>query len=227
MLKAVLFDLDNTLIDRDAAHAAWCCLQVKQHYGNADTGPLVAEMVRRDGGGYGNRLEYFRWIAATLALNCDEIALFAAHQRCIADFLVPNLAVRRLLDELRRSIPIGIVTNGGSVAQRAKLRAAQLHDAVDVTFVSEELGYEKPDRRIFAHAAVALGVFPHEVIFVGDDYARDVVGSRNAGMGCCWVRRGKRLPHGAEPPDLTVDSITELESAALLGRSWRSAAQAL
>lgn len=227
MLKAVLFDLDNTLIDRDAAHAAWCRLQVEKHRGEADTDLLVAEMVRRDGGGYGDRLGYFRWIVATLGLQCDEIALFAAHQRDIADFIAPNPAVRRLLDDLRRSVSIGIVTNGRSLTQRAKLRAAQLDEAVDIAFVSEELGCEKPDRRIFAHAAAALDVLPHEAIFVGDDYARDIAGSRNAGMLGCWVRHDKRLPHGAEPPDLSVDSITELESATLLGRSWRSAAQAV
>lgn len=208
MLKAVFFDLDNTLIDRDAAHAAWCRQVAAESM--RDVNVLVAEMIRRDQGGYGDRLTYFAWIASQLGKGLDGLGLFVEHQESIASFVKPNPIAKRVLKELRQKVPVAIVTNGNGETQRAKLRAAGLVDVVDAVFVSGEVGYHKPDRRIFQHALDSLRLNSEDVLFVGDDLVRDVLGARKAGMRSCWVQRTQPDLPDADPPDFVVNSVSEL-----------------
>lgn len=102
-----------------------------------------------------------------------------------------------VLEELRRE-PMALITNGESSVQRAKVVRLGLEPYFSGIFVSGELGFTKPDPRIFQAACEALGVAPERVHFVGNDMEKDVVGSWKAGLKPVWFNRD-RLPRPAKP----------------------------
>lgn len=86
-------------------------------------------------------------------------------------------------------------------------------------FVSQRIGTIKPHPAIFAFAADALGMPPGSILHVGDDWAADVVGAREAGWRVAWLRGQQGdtpLPTSARSgdlvPDLELDRLTDLAS---------------
>ena len=121
---------------------------------------------------------------------------------------VPEAAV--VLPALRRrGLRLAVVSNSnGTVADI--LRSVGLADQVDVIVDSGVVGVEKPDPRIFEHAAAALGVRPDEAVHVGDLYSVDVLGARAAGCRAILLD-----PAGAWP-ELDCPKATDLPAAAQL-----------
>jgi HAD superfamily hydrolase (TIGR01509 family) len=87
----------------------------------------------------------------------------------------------RALETLRRlGLRLAVVSNSNGTVARL-LEALGLAGWLDAVVDSGVVGFEKPDPRIFRHAAAALGVEPAEAVHVGDLYSVDVVGARAAG----------------------------------------------
>jgi HAD superfamily hydrolase (TIGR01509 family) len=86
------------------------------------------------------------------------------------------------LEALRRlDLRLAVVSNSNGTVARI-LNSLGLGHWLDVVVDSAVVGFEKPDPRIFRHAATALGVLPEEAVHVGDLYSVDVVGARAAGV---------------------------------------------
>lgn len=114
----------------------------------------------------------------------------------------------RALPALARRFPIASLSNGNADLGRVGIRA---HFVAEIS--ARTIGCAKPDPRIFAAAAAALGLPPGEIAHVGDDPELDVLGAQRAGMIGVWLNRdGLPWPH-AEPPDLEIRSLDELEPA--------------
>lgn len=194
-VKAILFDLDNTLIDRDLAVAKWLTTMVP-----ADR---IEPLLELDRGSYGPREEVFRIIGATAGVTSAE-----ARHRFFRE--IPDLVrVRPDADELlaRLSVPAIIVTNGPSRFQRAKIVAAGLVPRTAGIVVSSEVGADKPAPAIFHHALEVAGCSAHEAVMVGDHPINDVAGAEAVGLAAVLVRsRWFAPPAGAH----VVDMLTEL-----------------
>ena len=112
---------------------------------------------------------------------------------------------------------IGLVADTRPGTARNVLRQHDLEDAFDVLAISESVGAEKPDPRIFRHALAALGLRPSEyrhVAMVGNRLDRDVRGANELGLVSVWMRLTERYP-GTSPderdrPDHTAASHAEL-----------------
>jgi putative hydrolase of the HAD superfamily len=107
--------------------------------------------------------------------------------------------------------PIGIVTNGPTEVQRAKLELLEVDRLVDFVLVSEEFGAAKPDPEIFREALRLAGVKQEEAIFVGDSVEFDMAGARAAGIPTVWVNRDERpWTEPGPPPSRQIRSLAEL-----------------
>jgi putative hydrolase of the HAD superfamily len=210
-IKAVLFDLDNTLHDRDLAFMAWAdrfALDDLGVSGESERKEFVEALVRRDRGGDEPKLALFEWVKS-LYPNASKSAEtmkdeFFAHRTL---FMELGDQAENLLDLLNsKSIPWGIVTNGES-EQWDKLRRLKLDNATPCIMVSGEFGAHKPDTGIFLAAAENLGSHPQETLFVGD-----IQGAFNAGMKTCWMKRHRAWPRkmGSLAPDLSIEALSEL-----------------
>lgn len=90
--------------------------------------------------------------------------------------------VRQVLDELRDHYRLGVVTDGQSAYARPELDELGLLDHFDPIVVSGELGFRKPDSRMFDIALRTLEIAPEQAVYVGNDAFRDVHGARQAGL---------------------------------------------
>lgn len=188
-VRAVLFDLDNTLIShtRDLAVAALAFLQA-----HMEPSTRRRRARRRS-----------RGIRALLARLLEA---------SICRLAVLTRGARNVLPLLEQAgIPFGILTNGSSY-KRVTVRASGLGHRAHCVVVSRDYGARKPDGDIFRHAARHLGVSPREVLMVGDKRQADVEGAHRVGMKTAWLRRGlsqllrKRLPEAT----VTIESLTQL-----------------
>ena len=70
--------------------------------------------------------------------------------------------------------------------QRSRLEKAGILHLFDDTFISMDIGYDKPDSRFFRHALAAVQLLPNEVLMVGDSMTTDILGAQQVGLDTCW-----------------------------------------
>ncbi|MEX2543246.1 MAG: HAD family hydrolase, partial [Trueperaceae bacterium] len=89
--------------------------------------------------------------------------------------------------------------------------ATGIAEYFDSILISGNLGFAKPDPRIFSLAADSLGVSSRECIFVGDNPERDIVGAGRSGMRTVWISHGIRWPERLGPaPAAILQSPSDL-----------------
>jgi len=120
---------------------------------------------------------------------------------------------RETLLELRaRGHHLALLTNGGARFQREKIERFALAPLFHAIFVEGELGFGKPDPRVFERALRALGAAPDDALMTGNDLRSDVFGARQAGIRAVWVDHAREgVPtHAPARPDRVVSAIAEL-----------------
>jgi putative hydrolase of the HAD superfamily len=225
--RAVFFDLDATLVylDRDVLLEKMtrvCGAMARSH--GVDAADLLAQHRRltldlwsRAEAGTISGSEAMRenWRVALEACGCDQpdAADIAAglywQDRHGAIRLYDD--TKATLDAMRCRLTLAAITNGPRDMQLDKLEQHACDGHFELFVASGELGYGKPDPRIFRYACTKLGVSPPEVWFVGDSLQNDVAGAKGVGMSAVWLNRdGAGRPPGGPEPDAEVATLTEL-----------------
>ena len=217
VVKGLVFDLDNTLLDRESAFERAVGNFYENHLRTATSatkGDVVAKMVRWDNDGFRNRQTMFaRWIGEWPEVGLDIEYLTRWYRSEMERQIKPDMKVNGLLAHLNdRQVPWGIVTNG-SKNQRRNCRAADLDRLAHFIIVSEEAGYAKPDPRIFRDALIRAGLSkPEQVMFIGDNPLADIDGAKRFGMQTAWVRRGRQYPVDLLQPDHVIDHVAQVRN---------------
>lgn len=221
MVRAVLFDLDRTLLDFDRAQ--------RRALGRALRGlglpfsPRVLALYRTINEALWAAYRRGEVAQATLEVERFRLLLHSLGGRegralqLSRDFLsslsqrgdrLPGC--RAALRALRSRFRLGVVTNGIDRVQHARLAASGLRPFFQTVVTSEGCGYAKPDPRIVETALRALGVAAAETVYVGDDLAVDGGAARAAGTGFLWMDRGDPLPPGQRRPARRVTHLRQL-----------------
>jgi putative hydrolase of the HAD superfamily len=197
MLRAVGFDLDETLavpsrdratILREATRAVDAPALTREAYLDAHARHLTRE----------SREPIFADLLADHDASVDPDRLAAVYRDRVSSSLELVDGTTDLLGSLRGEYRVGLLTNGPVVAQRDKIETLGLDGSFDAALVTGELPAGKPDGRAFASLLDALGVAPHETVYVGDDPEADVEGAAKAGLVTVQVR----YEGGPEPSPL-------------------------
>jgi putative hydrolase of the HAD superfamily len=199
MIRAVFFDLDETLYDREAlVHEL-----VAGQYGafarelpGISRDHFVSRVLEMDDHGDGDKAQGYRRLVAGWQLNLDLA------DRLCADFWsnydrhcsLPADTETTLQVLRSHGKRLGVITNGGTERQRSKLAALGLLDIFDVVLISEAEGVRKPSPEIFRRALERCSVEAGESVFVGDNPETDIEGARNAGLRPIWKHVSYRRP---------------------------------
>ena len=224
-IKAVLFDVDETLFDRILAQKAVLELiirQLPQVFTGYDPERVLAAFLESDqlytdmfnsgAASEGSRDKRSRLFLQLLGI--DEKYTTRITELYVRDYPTVKAHVDGAIPvvrELSRKFKLGVVSNGFTDVQYRKLEAMGLRDLFSCIVLSEEFGIRKPDSRIFQRAALLLHVALAECLYVGDSYVNDVVGAKAAGMQACWLNRESlKMPDENVKPDFIIHRFEEL-----------------
>ena len=204
--QAVLFDLDDTLVDFQ--HSRRCGLRAIQELLPALAPVPIEELelvheeqlqanypqtLRAGLSDEEARLERLRGVCHHHGIDPDDTTLaqaataYARAQQSNTR-MVPG--VPELLDALRGRVKIGVVTNGPAARQRGKLEGIGIRaEDLDALAISEEVGALKPDPTIFRHALTELDIAADSATMVGDSWDKDVLGALESGLHAVWLNR--------------------------------------
>lgn len=127
---------------------------------------------------------------------------------------MPCEGAKEVLEFLKRKCLIGVLTNGFTEVQYRKLRSTGLDRYIQRMVISDEIGIQKPDPRIFRYAERETGCQTAEAIMVGDNPANDIVGALNAGWKAIYYdHKGKEL---CSDSPLLIGKTTKLAEIPLM-----------
>ena len=147
----------------------------------------------------------------------ERLKVAALAEQLSEDFL--NLTTARfsllegaeeLVRYLAAKYPLTVVTNGFVEVQYEKFDKSGLRDCFAHIVLSEEVGCQKPNPRIFEEALRMNGLQAEDVVMIGDSWNSDIQGAINAGIDQIWIRKSKDpLPEGQYATYL-VQSLSEV-----------------
>ncbi len=116
------------------------------------------------------------------------------------------------LDTQRDRFILAVITNGFSEAQLPKMKTSGIDKYFDYFFLSEDLGFMKPDRRFFEAALAKMGAESGQCIVIGDDYNVDILGAMSAGIPQIYYNiTGKPLPTDSPKPTYEIRDLREMQ----------------
>ena len=208
MIKAIIFDLDNTLIDRQRAFKEMLDRKFHQLF---EDETLIQEMIKDiiewDNNGTVERIVVFKkWAEKynVTKISAEQLDKEWSDESGSVAFLYDD--VRETLTELKKKYKIAILSNGNKTSQRRKLSTIDIYDLLDYSLISGEFTHRKPDKEISEYTAKQLGLETNECVYVGDNYKIDVLGSKNAGMLPVFISRNREVHEDV----LTIKAIKDL-----------------
>ena len=195
-VKAVFFDFDDTLQSRKRAYRLYCQDFLDIYFPDDDEVERenkLYEMEALVDGGYKDREVYFPELIELWQWE-DHPPMQELYDSFNYDYgkrvaMLPG-AVETIEELKRRGYILGMITNGVSSLQNAKLDTAGIRDLFDVCVVSGDIGIYKPKRGIFDEAVFRAGVNPEEAVYIGDHPKNDIQGALGAGMNVIRMNYG-------------------------------------
>jgi putative hydrolase of the HAD superfamily len=204
-MKAILFDLDDTLLNSKLAEYNAIC-EFKSYFNGFNkidnkkfaemwskiTAKLYEQYNNRKISFEDQRIQRIKQIFLEFGINISDedaknkfdmyLELYEKNWLLFDDVI-------EVLTKLKDKYKLAIVSNGDSFHQRRKLQKVGIEKYFSEIIISSEVGFSKPNKEIFEITCKKLNVNPQECIMIGDKYKVDIEGSINAGITAIWVNR--------------------------------------
>lgn len=221
MIKAVIFDLDDTLYDYESINkiaidelCKYTCnllgiskelFKIAFDYGRNETKKGLENVAAGH-----NRMIYCQKTLEFLKVNPIKYALdmYNVYWDSMLRNMKLNKNALQILEFLReKKVKIGICTDLTANIQHRKIRNLKIDEYIDCVVTSEEAGEEKPGTNMFNLTLEKLELDNKEVIYVGDNFKKDVLGAGNVGILPVWYN-----PNNKErlPASIEYDEINDL-----------------
>jgi putative hydrolase of the HAD superfamily len=229
---AIFLDLDDTLISYDGVGPqAWqeVCSVFAERTRSVDSQTLLSKIgelsaeywsdpVRHTNG----RLNLFSTRRHIVRIALEQLGCYSL-ESCIAiadgysnlreELVYPFPGTEDTLNTLKdHGVKLALLTNGSSEMQRAKIERFGLGRYFDAILIEGEIGFGKPDPRVYRMALDKLDVSPEDVWMVGDNLVWDIAGSQRLGIYAIWNDYMKKgLPENSSIiPDRIISQVSEL-----------------
>ncbi len=218
MIKAVVFDLDNTLVDfmkmkRRAIEEAIPAmidagLEITPEYANK----IIDEIYKEQGIEYQQVFdEFLRRVLQKVNYKILSAGI-VAYRRAREAALIPYPHVYSTLNKLLKlGIKMGILSDAPSKEAWLRLAYLNFHHIFDAVVTYDDTGVRKPDPLPFKMILEKLNVAPSEALMVGDWAERDIVGAAKVGMKTAFARYGDTFNTEHHGADYDLKDIRELE----------------
>jgi putative hydrolase of the HAD superfamily len=214
-IKAVCFDLDNTLLDRKKTFQSFAEKLIQTYFFEAsqqEQQEMMETMIEKDKDGYKEKTELFAELLEEwtwehkpgLQELMDFYTLEYVHGAVMMEDALSILAY------CRSKYKLALITNGRTSIQYGKIDKLDIRKSFDAILVSEEVKVKKPDPHIFRLAMERLNMKPEQCVFIGDHPKNDMEGAMQAGMYAIWLRVNQPWPDSVEVQP--VAAVTGLKS---------------
>ena len=227
VIRAVLFDLDDTLYDRFPAIRTYARSYFIRDFGNRmeplDVEMLAEMVVGADGGPQRTGKEAMRELQRRLPWKPGQVPSWRQLLEHWLEFFPYCSQWTQEMEDVvtslkQHGLKLAVVTNGPSLGQNRKIDALGIRPCLDAVVISGSFGVRKPEPAIFLEALARLEIAAPDAWFVGDNPVADIGGAMAVGMETVWLRRYGRPWRGASlGPGHTVTDIREVLPLVLSG----------
>ena len=217
MIKAVIFDLDNTLIDFMRMKKASCeeamnaMIDAGLDIEKGKALKILFDLYQEYG--IEDKQIFQKFLKKTIGRIDWKIlsAGVVAYRRVKAGYLAPYPGVVSTLIALKhKNIKTAIVSDAPRMRAWLRLASMKLSDFFDVVITFEDTGMRKPSKKPFEAALRKLKLSPSEVLMIGDWAERDIAGAKKLGMKTCFARYGDVKKTKNSGADYDINHIREL-----------------
>lgn len=227
MQKYIFFDLDETLIDNKKAQNIACIYlynyydfkrvvsleeflktwdELANYYYDLYTKKEISFEIQRI-----NRIKDL-FNKYNIEIKEKELDIFNVYLKVYEDNWCLFNDVLKLLDELlKNDYKIGIISNGELNQQIKKLEKTNIISYISSIITSSEYNFSKPDTRIFEIACKKNNINYDEMIYIGDDYKKDIVPCKYLGIKSFWLNRNnKKIENNIDNEINSLEELLEL-----------------
>lgn len=221
MIENLLLDLDNTILDFDMAeHIA--ISKTMRRFGIEPTEAVIRRYseinksfwLRLERGEIDRRqtlLGRFEVLFDELGVAIEPSLAMSTYESmlCIGHYFIPG--AEELLQTLHGKYRLYICSNGSKIVQDSRIASSGIAKYFDGIFISEDMGYNKPDKRFFDACFERIpGFSADKSIMLGDSLSSDILGARNAGVRSIWFNPQHKALGADITPDYEIDALEKL-----------------
>lgn len=222
MIKAVLIDVDNTILDFNK------CAYLAMHSVAKDFSITLPKDIENifhtvndelwkkieQGQLTRDELHQIRWeiIFKKCNINADGKKFEKEFINFVWHTAVPVDNAIEILNYLSSKYPIFVASNASAKQQRARLKSVNMYNYFNDIFLSEEIGAEKPSKEFFSYCINKIGFKNNEIVMIGDSLSADISGASEIGINTIWYNHnGVKEPLNATY-NYKIDSLLELKN---------------
>ncbi|QQS37943.1 MAG: TIGR02253 family HAD-type hydrolase [Ignavibacteriales bacterium] len=217
MIKAVIFDLDNTLVDfmkmkrRAIEEAIPAMIDSGLNIAPETASTMIDEIYKEQGIEYQQVFDMF----LNKVLNKVDYKILSAgivaYRRAREASLIPYPHVYSTLNRLlKMGIRMGILSDAPVKEAWLRLASLNFHHIMDAVVTFDDTGHRKPNPAPFLKVLERLEVKPENALMVGDWAERDIVGAANVGMKTAFAKYGDTFNTESHTADFELNDISEL-----------------
>jgi putative hydrolase of the HAD superfamily len=215
-IKALIFDLDNTILDRSKTFLNFSNKLINEYFTEVtdiEQQKIIEQIVVTDQDGYKEKKQMFIELLEILPWNnkpsVEELLEFYTSEYVSSAILMEDAL--EILQFFKTKYKIGLITNGKIIIQYGKLDKLNLREYFDTIVVSEEAGIKKPNKGIFEIAVKNLNLRSEDCIYIGDHPVNDIDGADKAGMKTIWIKVNQQWKEELTVKPLkTITKLNEL-----------------
>ncbi len=221
MIEFLFLDLDDTILDFHKAERIALSKTIRSfgleptedvlnryhdiniwHWQQLELGAMTREQILRG---------RFRMLFGELGMEVDVEACQNTYEKNLSTghWFLPG--AEEAVDRLSKKYRLFLASNGTASVQKGRMTSADLYKYFEKTFVSQEIGFNKPSKDFFDRCFAQIPEFDREkAMIVGDSLSSDIRGGINAGIKTVWVNPNHK-PSGEVRPDYEIEALSQLE----------------